>query len=116
MEKFINYYKSLDLNKRINLKGVGAMLNPWLHGEKCAYLGEIKAIQHLDISFAKILLSNEQNWTGCGKRIFFTINWNSPIRPAFEIISKTCKRHEKKYHSMYPANSFDYLNIGTCNH
>lgn len=116
MKTFINYYKSIDLNSRINLKGIGAMLNPWLHGTDCPYLENIKKLQHLDVSFARLLKNDETTFTNCGSRIFFTIDWNSPIRPAFDILNQTCKNHYKRNGSMYPANSFEYLNIGNCNH
>lgn len=113
---FLDYYKSLDLNKRINLKGIGAMLNPWLVGENCPYVGNIKSLQMLDINCARVLRADQITWTDCGDVVFFTINWNSPIRQAFDILNKTCKLHYGRDHSMYPSNSFDYLQIGTCNH
>lgn len=115
MKNFTDYYKNLDLNKRINLKGTGAMLNPWFNDTDCPYLDSIKNLQSLDINFARVL-TDELTWTNCGKRIFFTINWNSPIRKAFDVLNETCKIHNKRSHSMYPSNSFDYLNLGTCNH
>ena len=110
MKTFAIYYKSLPLNKRINLKGIGAMLNPWFTQSECPF--DIKNLQSLDISFARIVQPNNFS----DGRIFFTIDWNNPIRPSFDALNATCRNHFRRSHSMYPANSFDYLNLGTCNH
>lgn len=115
MKTFIEYYKQLDLNKRINLKGVGAMLNPWLNGFDCRFLENIKDLQSLEISFARVLTFDQITWTNCGERIFFSIDWDSKIRPTFDNL-KNLRNHGGRSHSMYPTNSFDYLNLGTCNH
>jgi len=100
------------LNKRINLKGVGAMLNPWFTQSECPF--DIKNLQSLDISFARIVHS--KGTFESADRIFFTIDWSNPIRPSFDALNNTCRNHYRRSHSMYPANSFDYLSLGTCNH
>jgi len=110
MKTFATYYASLPLNKRINLKGIGAMLNPWLTQSECPF--EIKQLQSLSIDFARIV-SDQAVYGG---RIFFTIHWDNPVRRAFDVLNNTCRNHYKRSHSMYPANSFEYLNLGTCNH
>ena len=109
---FLTYYKSLPLNKRINLKGVGALLNPWISQSDCPY--KIDDLHSLDISFARITESSA-GYSDL-KRIFFTIDWSNPIRRSFDALNLTCKQHCRRSHSMYPAGSFDYLNLGTCNH
>lgn len=111
MKTFATYYKTLPLNKRINLKGIGAMLNPWFTQTECPF--DIKNLQSLDISFARVvhLKTFERN-----DRVFFTIDWSNPIRRSFDVLNSTCRSHYKRSHSMYPANSFDYLNLGTSNH
>jgi hypothetical protein len=111
MKTFATYYKSIPLNKRINLKGVGAMLNPWLTQSECPF--KIDTLLSLDISFARIIKSGQ---AFSNERIFFTIDWSNPIRRSFDILNNTCKNHFRRSHSMYPANSFDYLSLGTCNH
>lgn len=107
MKTFARYYKSLSLNKRINLKGVGAMLNPWFTQSECPF--KIDTLYSLSINFAGIVES------GKNERIFFTIDWSNPVRRSFDILNNTVRNHYRRAHSMYPANSFDYLNLGTCN-
>jgi len=116
MKNFKDFYKALSLNERINLKGTGAILNPWLSGE-CAYIDELKKVISLEIDFARISTSEVRYSKGSNMRIFFPL-WpkHESTWKAMKSLQYSCPRHNKKNHSMYPANSFDMLNLGTCNH
>jgi hypothetical protein len=74
---------------------------------------EVNELQSLTISFARIVTDKHLYGNG---RIFFTIDWSNPIRRSFDVLNNTCKDHFRRSNSMYPANSLDYLNLGTCNH
>lgn len=115
LTNFSTTYLAMDINHRINAKCIGAMLNPYLK-EDIIYnpnvdsgpkKKEVVKINHFSNSHTNFL-DGSMNWTGAGLRWF-----NTPDPKTLFLLPN---KKYKKEHTFYPKNSFDMLNLGTCNH